>query len=137
MSEFKEARRALQLEFRTSKYAIFDIIEKKWEEKDKFISEQIRSIKDMHHNFNYLIEYKEVLNKVSDFYNQSEQPIMQIARYSNTFRMKEETKSKRNSIADPFRGRTSDSSEEDKPIGEHGNIKSLNISTLAGTINIL
>lgn len=132
--DFKEARNALKDELRTSKYGIFDQVETQCEQKDKFVSEQTKSIKDMYHNFNYLIEYREVLRKVRVFIENQPSNI-HIHREKNPFGADEERK-ERNSSEEHLYGRFSASSEEDAQIGlamqQH---KALNLSSIAGIIN--
>ena len=133
LADFKEARNALREEVGTSKYAIFDILEKQCEQKEQFISEQTKSIKDMWHNFNYLIEYKEVLKKLSAFF--LNQP-RNINRLSNPFEGEEEGKGQRHSSGENLFGRASADSEEDYQIGfQIQQNKVLNLSSLAGIIN--
>lgn len=120
-------------ELGTSKYAIFDILEKQCDQKEQFISEQTKSIKDMWRNYNYLIEYKEVLKKLSLFFlNQPKS----ISRLSGPFDADEEVKGRRHSSGEDLFGRASADSEEDYQIGFqlHQN-KALNLSSLAGIIN--
>lgn len=134
LADFKEARNALKEEFRTSKYGIFDQIEKQCDLKEKFISEQTKSIKDMYHNYNYLVQYKEVLSKVSKFMLQTP-PAQRLSRGSNPFGTEEEAKGGRNSGEHLF-NRASDTSEEDQQIGVAiQQSRALNLSTIAGIID--
>lgn len=131
--DFREARNALKMEFGTSKYGIFDQMEKQCSMKEQFITEQTKSIKDMYHNYNYLIEYKEVLKKVSLFLLHKPANV-QINRLSHPFGSDEERKG-RNSSEGLF-GRRSDTSDDDVQIGlSLQQNKVLNLSTLAGIIH--
>ena len=89
MLDLRESKNALKQELGTSKYGIFDVIEKQCENKEKFITEQTKSIKDMHHNYNYLVEYREVLKKVSSFMLNKPKNI-RIQRDSGPFHPEEE-----------------------------------------------
>jgi len=131
--DFKDAREALKIEMNTSKYGIFDQMEKQCIQKEKFISEQTKSIKDMHHNCNYLIEYKEVLNKVSKFMLNKPKNI-RINRNSNPFDNEEHKRQIINS-AEQIMGRPSDSSDDDAQIGTYNQPKILNLSSIAGIID--
>jgi V-type H+-transporting ATPase subunit a len=136
LTGFKEARTALREELGTSKYGIFDQLEKQCDQKEQFITQQTKSIKDMWHNYNYLIEYKEVLKKLSMFF--LNQPVS-ISRLSGPFGADEEVKGGRHGSDENLFGRVSGASvesEEDKQISVqlHHN-KVLNLTSLAGIIN--
>lgn len=132
--DFKEARDALKSELQTSKYGIFDMVEKRVDEKEDFINDQIKSIKDMHHSYNYLIEYKEVLEKVRTFMAHKPSNVNSL---SNPFSDDGQREARRtDSDENLFGNRSSGSLEEG-----HGNYSSsdnyraLNLSSLAGIIN--
>lgn len=120
---------------KTSKYGIFDQIEKLCQEKEKFITEQIRSIKDMWVNYNYLIEYREVLEKVSSFLL-SRPSNIRINRLSGPFMDSvEEVKGIGRTFDEHLFERASESSEEDHEIGgDYQQVKILNLSSIAGII---
>ena len=87
----------------------------------------------MWHNYNYLIEYREVLRKVSSFMLNKPRSVN---RLSNPFGSSdEEAKGKRHSSGEQLFGRASESSEEDHPIDRSiQQIKTLNLGSLAGIV---
>ncbi|CAI2364611.1 unnamed protein product [Moneuplotes crassus] len=122
-------------EMRTSKYAVFDKIEKECDEKENFINEQTKSIKDMRHNYNYLREYREVLKKVSTLMLKEPENV-NINRFSNLGRDQEDRKS----IGDHVFMRGSEESDEEISPSKNAqrvpHMKMLSMSYLARIIEM-